>query len=65
METVPCAADTGHADAALGEQLLTRLDGLPLAIAQAGAYMQESMVSVKAYLSFYDQQWDELMATGN
>lgn len=54
-----------HADAALGEQLLTRLDGLPLAIAQAGAYMQESMVSVKAYLSFYDQQWDELMATGN
>ncbi|KAF2022643.1 FabD/lysophospholipase-like protein, partial [Setomelanomma holmii] len=27
---------------ALGEQLLGRLDGLPLAIAQAGAYLQES-----------------------
>jgi len=65
METVACAADTGYADIALGEQLLTRLDGLPLAIAQADAYLQESRVSVEAYLSFYDQQWDELMAAGN
>ncbi|KAH7072022.1 hypothetical protein BKA63DRAFT_554892 [Paraphoma chrysanthemicola] len=52
-------------NAALGEQLLGRLDGLPLAIAQAGAYLQESRVSVEAYLRFYDQQWDELMAVGN
>jgi hypothetical protein len=50
------------ADAALGELLLERLDGLPLAIAQAGAYLQESGVSVETYLRFYDQQWNELMA---
>ncbi|KAF2022646.1 FabD/lysophospholipase-like protein, partial [Setomelanomma holmii] len=49
----------------LGEQLLTQLDGLPLAIAQAGAYLQESRVSVEAYLRFYDQQWDKLMAAEN
>lgn len=50
-------------DAALGKQLLERLDGLPLAIAQAGAYLQESRVSVEAYLRFYEQQWDELMVS--
>jgi tetratricopeptide (TPR) repeat protein len=38
---------------------------LPLAIAQAGAYLQESGVSVETYLRFYDQQWDELMAVEN
>lgn len=65
MAILACAADTGYADAALGEQLLRRLDGLPLAIAQAGAYLQESRVSVKDYLGFYDQQWDELMVLGN
>jgi tetratricopeptide (TPR) repeat protein len=37
------------------------LDGLPLAIAQAGAYLQESGVGLQAYLQFYDQQWKELM----
>jgi tetratricopeptide (TPR) repeat protein len=65
MAAVASAANTGCADAALGDQLLGRLDGLPLAIAQAGAYLQESRVSVEAYLRFYDQQWDELMAVGN
>ena len=37
------------------------LDGLPLAIAQAGAYLQESGVGLKAYLKLYEQQWSELM----
>ena len=35
---------------------------MPLAIAQGGAYLQETGVSVETYLRFYDQQWDELMA---
>jgi tetratricopeptide (TPR) repeat protein len=61
MEMVACSANTKCVDAALGEQLLRRLDGLPLAIAQAGAYLQESGASVETYLRFYDQQWDELM----
>lgn len=37
---VACVADTRYVDVALGDQLLGRLDGLPLAIAQAGAYLQ-------------------------
>jgi hypothetical protein len=38
---------------------------LPLAIAQASAYLQESRVSVKDYLGLYDQQWDKLMVLEN
>jgi hypothetical protein len=41
--------------------LLQLLDGLPLAIAQAGAYIQESGSDLTKYLSFYRQQWSELM----
>jgi tetratricopeptide (TPR) repeat protein len=43
------------------KQLLALLDGLPLAIAQAGAYLQESGVGLLTYLRFYEQQWSELM----
>jgi tetratricopeptide (TPR) repeat protein len=39
------------------------LDGLPLAIAQAGAFLQESGTGIKAYLSFYEQQWSDLMGS--
>ncbi|USP81646.1 hypothetical protein yc1106_08920 [Curvularia clavata] len=52
-------------DAAKGECLLQVLDGLPLAIAQAGAYLQESGVSIETYLRFYEQQWNELMESRN
>lgn len=48
-------------DTSEGERLLQLLDGLPLAIAQAGAYLQESGVGLETYLRFYEQQWDELM----
>jgi tetratricopeptide (TPR) repeat protein len=37
------------------------LDGLPLAIAQAGAYIQTSGSGLTKYISFYEKQWDELM----
>ncbi|KAI9676685.1 MAG: hypothetical protein M1829_003004 [Trizodia sp. TS-e1964] len=43
--------------------LLSLLDGLPLAIAQAGAYLQQSGVSLVTYLTFYEQHWEELMQT--
>ncbi|KAF2466855.1 uncharacterized protein BDR25DRAFT_71181 [Lindgomyces ingoldianus] len=46
---------------AQSERLLKLLDGLPLAIAQAGAYLQESGVGLEKYLAFYEQQWRELM----
>ncbi|MCJ1269239.1 hypothetical protein MMC22_009129 [Lobaria immixta] len=42
------------------ERLFNVLDGLPLAIAQAGAYLQESGVEIETYLKFYKQQWKEL-----
>ena len=45
--------------------MLKLLDGLPLAIAQAGAYLQESGVGLGTYLTFYEQQWSELMVAQN
>jgi hypothetical protein len=48
-------------DLADGERLFSVLDGLPLAIAQAGAYLQESGVEIQTYLRFYEQEWKELM----
>ncbi|KAF2628855.1 hypothetical protein BU25DRAFT_466777 [Macroventuria anomochaeta] len=48
-------------DTTEGDHLLQLLDGLPLAIAQAGAYLQESGVGLKTYLRFYEQQWSELL----
>ncbi|KAF2874191.1 hypothetical protein BDV95DRAFT_616739 [Massariosphaeria phaeospora] len=48
-------------DIAQGKQLLALLDGLPLAIAQAGAYLQESGMGLASYLEFYTQRWSELM----
>ncbi|RYP46519.1 hypothetical protein DL768_007291 [Monosporascus sp. mg162] len=44
-------------------RLYSLLDGLPLAIAQAGAYLQQSGVGLGTYLRFYEQQWEELMQT--
>jgi tetratricopeptide (TPR) repeat protein len=41
------------------------LDGLPLAIAQAGAYLQESGGGPGTYLRLYEQQWSELMESDN
>ena len=38
------------------EPLFRIIDGLQLAIAQAGAYLQESGVGLKVYLEFYEQQ---------
>ena len=43
------------------ERLYSLLDGLPLAIAQAGAFLQESGVGLQTYLKFYERQWKELM----
>jgi tetratricopeptide (TPR) repeat protein len=51
------------ADTTESERLLALLDGLPLAIAQAGAYLQECAVGLTTYLRFYEQQWSELMAS--
>jgi tetratricopeptide (TPR) repeat protein len=46
------------------DHLLELLDGLPLAIAQAGAYIQTTGSGLTKYISFYEKQWDELMTPG-
>ena len=45
--------------------MLEQLDGLPLAIAQAGAFLQETAVNLTDYLQFYEQEWSRLMESGS
>ena len=37
------------------------LDGLPLALAQAGTYIRETGIDFAKYVDFYKQQWRDLM----
>jgi tetratricopeptide (TPR) repeat protein len=48
-------------DRSESECLLGLLDGLPLAIAQAAAFLQESGYDFKTYIECYEDQWRELM----
>ncbi|KAH8595394.1 hypothetical protein B0O99DRAFT_686812 [Bisporella sp. PMI_857] len=48
-------------DPAEGDRLLGLLDGLPLAIAQAAAFLQETGTRPQKYVEFYEQKWRELM----
>ncbi|KAK5010428.1 hypothetical protein LTR28_009983, partial [Elasticomyces elasticus] len=50
----------GGYDPVQGDILLNKLDGLPLAIAQAGAFLQQSGCAIETYLKFYEQQWKKL-----
>lgn len=43
------------------DELLTALDGLPLALAQAAAYMNETATSPKTYIRLYKEKWSDLM----
>ncbi|RYP07749.1 hypothetical protein DL765_009041 [Monosporascus sp. GIB2] len=42
-------------------ELLQLLDGLPLALAQAGTYISETGIDFVKYVDFYKQQWRDLM----
>ncbi|KAF2633107.1 hypothetical protein BU25DRAFT_487441 [Macroventuria anomochaeta] len=44
-----------------GDELLGLLDGLPLALAQAAAYMNETGTGFDTYTRLYREQWRELM----
>jgi tetratricopeptide (TPR) repeat protein len=48
-----------------GDELLILLDGLPLALAQAAAYMSETGTSFSTYTRLYKEQWRELMEPHN
>ncbi|KAF4237799.1 hypothetical protein CNMCM8980_002355 [Aspergillus fumigatiaffinis] len=45
--------------------LMTRLDGLPLAIAIAGAFMRETGTSIAEYLQYYLESWSDLQLQPN
>ncbi|KAH7145554.1 Pfs, NB-ARC and TPR domain protein [Dactylonectria estremocensis] len=41
--------------------ILPLLDGLPLALAQAGTYLRETNMEVSTYVKHYRQRWESLM----
>ncbi|KAJ5517508.1 hypothetical protein N7527_009068 [Penicillium freii] len=45
--------------------LANRLDGLPLAIVIAGAFMRETGTSITEYLQHYQESWSELQLQSN
>ena len=55
------SADRPGIDSTESEELFRLLDGLPLAIAQASAYLRQSEISVAKYIQLYNQQWKSLM----
>lgn len=61
LEFTGAEADSTIIDPVESERLFGLLDGLPLAIAQAAAFLRESGVGLGKYLQFYEQQWKELM----
>ena len=50
------------ADRAAAERIVEEMDGLPLAIVQAGAYMEETGCSLEDYLSLYATHRKDLLA---
>ncbi|RJE23415.1 hypothetical protein PHISCL_04223, partial [Aspergillus sclerotialis] len=45
--------------------LANRLDGLPLAIVIAGAFMRETGTSITEYLRYYQESWSDLQLQSN
>ncbi|KAI1325812.1 hypothetical protein F5Y16DRAFT_422491 [Xylariaceae sp. FL0255] len=41
-------------------QLATKLDGLPLALATAGAYLEQTSITFHSYLRYYEDSWATL-----
>ena len=50
------------ADRTAAERIVKEMDGLPLAIVQAGAYIEETGCSLEDYLSLYAEHRKELLA---
>lgn len=55
------SADRPGIESTESEELFKLLDGLPLAIAQASAYLRQSEISITKYIQLYNQQWKSLM----
>jgi tetratricopeptide (TPR) repeat protein len=52
---------TTSAERTAAEKIVRELDGLPLALDQAGAYVEETGCSLAAYLKFYETRRKELL----
>ena len=50
-----------HVDDENSQKLLGKLGGLPLALAQASAFMRETGSSFADYIEFYEKEWKFLM----
>ncbi|KAH7009072.1 P-loop containing nucleoside triphosphate hydrolase protein [Microdochium trichocladiopsis] len=53
----------GLQDDSDAKDLVRELDGLPLALATAGAYLKRAPISIRKYLRYYQESWVRL--TGN
>lgn len=52
-----------HADESADlDRLFHKLEGMPLALAQAGAYIRHANISIHEYLEYYESTWDDLIA---
>ncbi|KAI1622064.1 hypothetical protein EDD37DRAFT_684068 [Exophiala viscosa] len=56
-----CQTYTRKFDKDQARPLLERLDGLPLALTQVAAYMQQTGISFARYIDLYDRRWKDLM----
>ncbi|KIV86105.1 hypothetical protein PV11_01740 [Exophiala sideris] len=56
-----CQWYSGEFDQDQVKPLFKLLDGLPLALTQAAAYMQQSGISFARYIDLYNRRWDDLM----
>lgn len=59
------ATNINSTDSVHSRDLLRLLDGIPLALAQASAFMRETGTTCAEYIKFYNEQWAELMETAD
>ncbi|HJT57569.1 MAG TPA: FxSxx-COOH system tetratricopeptide repeat protein, partial [Ktedonobacteraceae bacterium] len=52
-----------HDERKLAREISEKLDGLPLALDQAGAYIKETQFTLQAYLDLYQERRQELLRT--
>ncbi|KAF2167426.1 hypothetical protein M409DRAFT_36539 [Zasmidium cellare ATCC 36951] len=66
-DSLKILSDSSHRDITLHDdsapQLTKRLDGLPLALATAGAYLRQSSMDLSEYLRWHDSAWARLQRT--
>ncbi|MGJ3252362.1 MAG: tetratricopeptide repeat protein [Elainellaceae cyanobacterium] len=57
-----CLDDASDADRQTAQEIANLMDGLPLALDQAGAFIEEMMISLSEYQDLYQQEGIKLLA---